>query len=272
VSSKSRTERPAPAKLNLFLEVLGRRPDGYHEIDSVFAEIDLADTVTVEKADRISLAVEGEAPAGPANLAWRAAEVLGVGAHIRLVKRIPAGAGLGGGSSDAAAVLQALDALYGLGADLPRLAAGLGADVPFFLVGGTARCRGAGERVTPVRPPRRRVFTVCCPRLPVATQRVYEALEPGLTGDPNSANVFLRRYLDEKGPAAPGYANRLETAALRVEPRLEAVREAARAHFGAAFVMSGSGSAFFAEVDPGPEPSAFDVEGIRVDVRRVRTK
>ncbi|MHC4165076.1 MAG: 4-(cytidine 5'-diphospho)-2-C-methyl-D-erythritol kinase, partial [Planctomycetota bacterium] len=95
MSSSSTIELEAPAKLNLWLEVLGRLPDGYHEIDTFLAEIDLADTVRLEAASEISLTVEGlPAPADHGNLAWRAAAALGVGAKIHLVKRIPAGAGL----------------------------------------------------------------------------------------------------------------------------------------------------------------------------------
>ncbi len=272
MSSKSRVELLAPAKLNLFLEILGRRPDGYHELDSVFAAIDLCDTVVVEPASRISLTVEGNAPEDATNLAWRAAAALGLGAKIRLIKRIPAGAGLGGGSSDAAAVLLALTRIHGLDRDLAPVAAGLGADVPFFLTGKTARCRGIGDLVTPVPARPGRVFAVACPRLSLETRRVYRAHKLGLTGDLKAATVFLRNYLDENDPAGPGYFNRLETAALLVEPCLEAVRKAAGARFGVPFTMSGSGSAFFAEVDPGPAPPAFEVEGVRIDVFRVRTK
>ena len=124
----------APAKLNLFLEVVGRRPDGYHEIDSVFAEIDLCDRVRLERAETMSLTVEGEpAPSDNRNLAWRAAEALGRTVCIHLAKEIPPGAGLGGGSSDAAAVLKGVDRLYGLGletAELAEIGVGLGADAP----------------------------------------------------------------------------------------------------------------------------------------------
>ncbi|MHC4339573.1 MAG: 4-(cytidine 5'-diphospho)-2-C-methyl-D-erythritol kinase, partial [Planctomycetota bacterium] len=176
MSSSSALELEAPAKLNLCLEVLGRRPDGYHEIDSVFAAIDLCDTVRLERSDAIRLTVHGEAaPEDDTNLAWRAAEALGVGASISLEKRIPAGAGLGGGSSDAAAVLLGLDRLYGLGTGRERLleiALGLGADVPFFLTGGTARCRGVGERVEPLPPAPGRRYLLVIPALVTSTQDV----------------------------------------------------------------------------------------------------
>ena len=148
-----RVVREAPAKLNLFLEVLFRRPDGYHELDSVFSAIDLFDTVTIEKSSEITLEVEGsDVAADESNLAWKAARALGLGARIQLTKRIPAGAGLGGGSSDAAAVLLGLHELYEKPVRIPELtkvARALGADVPFFLHGGLARCRGIGDLVEP---------------------------------------------------------------------------------------------------------------------------
>ncbi|MHC4224837.1 MAG: 4-(cytidine 5'-diphospho)-2-C-methyl-D-erythritol kinase, partial [Planctomycetota bacterium] len=204
MSSSSALELEAPAKLNLCLEVLGRRPDGYHEIDSVFAAIDLCDTVRLERSDAIRLTVHGEAaPEDDTNLAWRAAEALGVGASISLEKRIPAGAGLGGGSSDAAAVLLGLDRLYGLGTGRERLleiALGLGADVPFFLTGGTARCRGVGERVEPLPPAPGRRYLLVIPALVTSTQDVYSGLEPGLTGHPEIATVFVRDYYRREGP------------------------------------------------------------------------
>ena len=121
------------------------------------------DTVHIERADTVELEVAGDAPEGQGNLAWRAADLLQVGARIRLTKRIPPGAGLGGGSSDAAAVLEGLNRLYGLGrsrAQLADLGASLGADVPFFIHGGAARCRGLGERVEPVQVPRGRYLLV----------------------------------------------------------------------------------------------------------------
>ncbi len=277
MSSSSTIELEAPAKLNLWLEVLGRRPDGYHEIDSVLSEIDLVDTVRLEAAAEISLTVEGlPAPADETNLAWRAAAALGVGARIHLVKRIPAGAGLGGGSSDAAAVLKGLVRLYGLTPGegrLAELAASLGADVPFFLHGGTARCRGIGERVEPLAGGAGRRFLLAVPDLNMSTEAVYAALPAGLTGETQNANVFSRRYFGKTGSGGTFHFNRLQAAAESLEPRLREVRTKAESLWGTPFTMSGSGSSYFSESGKEARPPApFDAGGVRTQVYLVTTR
>lgn len=160
----------APAKLNLTLEVLGRRADGYHEIASVMQTIDLADRVRLSESDSLELVVAGEQTLGvplegPRNLAYRAAQALAeaagdaeLGARIELEKRVPAGMGLGGGSSDAAAVLRGLDKLWHLNLGIEGLtpvAARVGSDVAFFLHGGSALVTGRGEVVEPIEEPSR---------------------------------------------------------------------------------------------------------------------
>ena len=149
----------AYAKVNLTLEVLGRRPDGYHEIASVMQTVGLHDVVELTPADDVTLECDRPGLETPDNLALKAAAGLraeaGVrtGVHIKLRKAIPASAGLGGGSSDAAATLVGLNRLWGLGmsaGDLTPLATALGSDVPFFLRGGTAMVQGRGERVRPL--------------------------------------------------------------------------------------------------------------------------
>ena len=150
---------PAYAKVNLSLEVIGRRDDGYHEIVTIMQTVSLTDTLTIRQAD--ALTVECDAPGldGESNLAWQAAVALaqraGISprAHISIAKRIPAAAGLGGGSADAAAALRGLNRLWGLDwpmAELAAIAAGLGADVPFLLNGGTALATGRGDCITPL--------------------------------------------------------------------------------------------------------------------------
>jgi 4-diphosphocytidyl-2-C-methyl-D-erythritol kinase len=261
----------ARAKLNLFLELLGRRPDGYHEIDSVFAEIDLCDTLRIEPSDELSLTIEGiEAPKGPENLVWRAAAALGARARIHLVKRIPMGAGLGGGSSDAAAVLTAL----GGGVEPARLhaiARSLGSDVPFFLRGGTARCRGVGDLVEPIPGPTGRRFLLLVPELHMATAAVYAAAGPLLTGPRRKATVFVRRYIGE-GSRAP-YFNRLQGAAEGLDPRLREVREKGERMFRRIFTMTGSGAAYFAPLEAGSssQPGLFEAGGTRVEAIEVAT-
>ena len=146
-------------------------------------------------------------------------------------------------------MLSGLDRLYGLNADLAPLAAGLGADVAFFLRGGTARCTGIGERVEPVRDPPQTSFLLVTPALTVSTAEVYGALDPLLTPNRETATVFLGNYLAEgrRGPAP--YFNRLQAVAERLRPELRAVREAAEEQFGTSFTLTGSGSAYFAEID-----------------------
>ena len=147
-----------PAKINLFLEVLGRRADGYHEIETLMVAIDRTDTVTVREANADHLVVSGESiPATPDNLVWRALAALRENREVppiemHLEKRIPAGTGLGGGSGNAAGTLALLDALYPAPAEtaLSRLGAALGSDVPFFFGSGAAVGRGRGEKLTDV--------------------------------------------------------------------------------------------------------------------------
>lgn len=244
----TRLELEAPAKLNLFLEVVGRRPDGYHEIDSIFQEIDLCDRVTLEPSERMELTVEGEeAPSDNRNLAWRAAEALGRNVRIHLHKRIPPGAGLGGGSSDAAAVLRGVNRIYALDLSTEELAAvavELGADVPYFLQGGLARCRGIGEQVEilPAAPEKR--FLLLLSGIETSTAAVYASLKPGLTPKPGEATVFYRGFVGSGSGSARSY-NRLQAVAEELDPRLRGVREAAERQLGKRFCMTGSGSAYF---------------------------
>jgi 4-diphosphocytidyl-2-C-methyl-D-erythritol kinase len=181
------TEWPAPAKLNLFLHVTGRRADGYHELQTLFQLIDLCDTIT------IGLRSDGriERPVGPANvppeadLTCRAALALqratgtGLGAQLRVRKRIPQGAGLGGGSSDAATTLLALNELWEcrLSLDeLGRLALPLGADVPVFVQGSSAWAEGVGERLTPVDLPPT-WYVIIYPGVGISTREVFQSAE-----------------------------------------------------------------------------------------------
>ena len=149
----------AEAKLNLTLEVGARRADGYHDVDTVMHSISLCDVVTLGVLDSIEVTCAGLDCDAQDNIAYKAARAffaragLSGGVRIDIAKGIPVGAGLGGGSADAAAVLRGLNALYGRPLDasaLLELAAGVGADVPFCLLGGAARCRGIGERVEPL--------------------------------------------------------------------------------------------------------------------------
>jgi 4-diphosphocytidyl-2-C-methyl-D-erythritol kinase len=203
--SATDTDWPAPAKLNLFLHVTGRRADGYHELQTLFQLIDLCDTIT------ITVRTDGriERPAGPANvspeadLTLRAAHALqketgtALGAELRVHKRIPLGAGLGGGSSDAATALLALNELWDcrLGLeDLARLALPLGADVPVFIQGSSAWAEGIGERLTPVSVPPA-WYVIIYPGIGVSTRDVFQS--PELTR--NSPLITIRAFFQSGG-------------------------------------------------------------------------
>ena len=196
---------PAPAKLNLFLHVTGRRTDGYHELQTLFQLIDLCDTIT------ISLRGDGliERPAGPAgvtpeaDLTLRAALVLQQttgtrqGADLRVHKRIPQGAGLGGGSSDAATTLLALNGLWDCRLsldDLATLALQLGADVPVFVQGSSAWAEGVGERLTPVSLPEA-WYVIIHPGVGISTREVFQS--PELTR--NSPLITIRAFFQSGG-------------------------------------------------------------------------
>ena len=195
---------PAPAKVNLFLHVTGRRADGYHTLESLIALIDLADTITLSRRDDGIIRREGEVTGVPeeSDLAMRAARALQAatgarfGVDLVVDKRIPLGSGLGGGSSDAATVLLALNRLWDLKAprtELLRLAMSLGADVPFFVAGENAIARGIGEVLGPVSLPSC-FMALAFPRVAVPTADIFAA--PELTRATPSAkiDVFSEGY------------------------------------------------------------------------------
>lgn len=251
-------EALAPAKLNLFLEVPRRRPDGYHEVESLMVAVDLFDQLTFRDDESGAIALECDDPELPVdgrNLVVRAAEALkrssGVrsGARISLKKAIPAQAGLAGGSSDAAATLAALDRLWNLGTPtgrLAELAAGIGSDVAFFLHGPAAVCRGRGERVEPLSLSNSLTFVLVAPRVGLSTADVYRRLTPPET--PESIGPALDA-LALGDPEALGRSlfNRLQPVAEAIRPELASVRDALadlRPHLCGS-LMSGSGSAYF---------------------------
>jgi 4-diphosphocytidyl-2-C-methyl-D-erythritol kinase len=200
---------PAPAKLNLFLHILGRRPDGYHELQSCFQFIDLCDEITIEvRADgKIRRALDIPGLPESADLCLRAAHALKeatgspLGADIGLLKRIPMGGGLGGGSSDAATCLVALNELWELNLpteDLAALGLKLGADVPVFVHGRVAWAEGVGERLTPLYPPLAPVepnYLILKPNVFVSTAEVFQ--DPELTR--NSAPITIHGFLASGG-------------------------------------------------------------------------
>jgi len=238
------------AKVNRSLAVVGKRPDGYHELDTVFQTIDLSDALVFGPSDGLELACDDPSvPRGDENLVVRAARALaeraGIAprAAIRLSKRIPAGAGLGGGSSDAASALVGLRALWGLELDdaaLADVAAGLGSDVSFFLVGGLARGTGRGERIAPLPDPAREWLVLLSPPFPLPTPAVYSRLRArSLTEVPPPSNLpgsELGVFPDR---------NDLEPAAESLREEVRLLRELLLGAGAASARLSGSGSTVF---------------------------
>lgn len=249
---------PAPAKLNLFLRVTGRRADGYHELQTAFALIDLADWLDFERRADGAIVREGDLT-GPEedDLALRAAHALrtasgtSLGATIGVTKRIPVGSGMGGGSSDAATTLIALNRLWDLNlarGDLSAIGLPLGADVPFFLHGHDAFAEGVGERLTSIELPPT-WFAIVWPQLCVSTREIFS--DAGLTRNSKATKIrdFSALAAELANEAAgnldlpSSLVNDLEPVARRRYPSIdEAIRRLSR--FGAAR-MTGSGSAVF---------------------------
>ena len=248
----------APAKVNLGLEVRGKRGDGYHEIRTLFSAVSLTDRLLLRRRPRgIHLLCRGFPDIGRENLAWRAAELffresgLTGGVEITLEKRIPVGGGLGGGSSDAAAVLLGASRLYGVRpseGDLARWAASLGSDVPFFLAGGTALGTGRGEHVEMLegKPPTAGLV-IYAPGFESSTAAVYDSFRTGrLTAKNNNLTILLQCW--RKGDlAALGKAlfNDLESTVFRRHPELEEARMRLLAAGALGAAVSGSGACLF---------------------------
>jgi len=241
------------AKINLGIEIVGRRPDGFHDIRTVFQTITLHDAIDIDPAPSGVLELRGDDPAvawDGTNLVHRAARLLreetgaDAGARIAVRKSIPAGRGLGGGSSNAAATLLALDGLWGLGlgpGGLAPLARRLGADVPFFLQGGLCLGEGIGDRLTPLPDLDPLPCLLVFPPFPIATASVYASLEPSLTSPGKVSKIG--RFLESRdfGPLE----NDLERAVFRAHPELERWKSFFREAGALVAQVSGSGSAVY---------------------------
>lgn len=247
----------ARAKINLALDVLRRRSDGYHEVAMVMQAIALADLVTLT-ATPSGLSVTSDLDGlegGPANLAWRAAALLrercGVdcGADIVLQKRIPLAAGLAGGSADAAAVLRGLSELWRLGLSMPELealGAELGSDVPFCLRGGTMLATGRGELLAPLPPLPRLWVVLAKPPIAVSTAWVYGNYRPDKVAvHPDIAGMTKCLAVGDSGGVAARLANVLETVTIEAHPVIAGLKAAMMAHGAVASLMSGSGPTVF---------------------------
>jgi 4-diphosphocytidyl-2-C-methyl-D-erythritol kinase len=251
-------ERRAPAKINLGLHVLRKRADGYHDIETVLHRIGWADRITAAPAESLTMTCSDPTlPTDERNLCLQAAQRLQAafdvsrGAQLHLDKRVPYGAGLGSGSSDAAATLKLLDALWALDAPpgtLHAIAARIGSDVPFFLDGATALATGRGDELTPLRDERETSYTlpfalvVIVPDVHIATPDAYRRVTPKSLGRPNMAAVVrtndLARWQAE-------LVNDFEAPVLEAYPAVRAAHDLL-IEAGAGYVaLSGSGSAVY---------------------------
>ena len=228
-------EIQAPAKVNLFLEVLGLRDDGYHEIATVMQAVSLCDTLRLTDSAEPGIPLwcdRDDIPTGSNNLAVRAAELMIAetgaqrGVHIELTKRIPVAAGLGGGSSDAAAVLVGLNRLWDVGLDrgrLEQMAADIGSDVAFFIHGGTALCTGRGEKVDLVQSPHVLHYVLLVLNFGMDTRAIYKDAKLPLTENVKNVKIILDELCGGEVPLrniASQVFNRLEEAAGRSHPEL----------------------------------------------------
>jgi 4-diphosphocytidyl-2-C-methyl-D-erythritol kinase len=244
------------AKVNLALEVLGKREDGYHEIATVLQAVDLFDRLKVEVADTLSLRTDDPAlPTDDGNLVMRAARLLqkaagtDAGAAIRLTKHIPVAAGLGGGSSDAAATLWGLNRLWKLRwptARLQELAVELGMDVPFFLGSGRAVATGRGERLAALPAGGGYALVLVNPRVALSTREVYGRVPAGWQAEPTGTERVVEALRTRNvGKVAAALTNNLESVVEPVMPVVTRMKAALLAAGALAAIMSGSGPTVF---------------------------
>jgi 4-diphosphocytidyl-2-C-methyl-D-erythritol kinase len=241
------------AKINLGIEIVGRRPDGYHDIRTLFQTVTLADEIELETAPRGVLDLRGDDAAvawDATNLVHRAALLLreksgeAAGARIAVRKTIPAGRGLGGGSSNAAAALLALNGLWGFGfakEELAPLAKRLGADVPYFLQGGLCLGEGIGDRLTPLPDLPPLACLLVFPPFPIATASIYAGLGPSLTSPGKVSKI--ERFLESRDFGL--LENDLERVIFRAHPELERWKSFFRGEGALVAQVSGSGSAVY---------------------------
>jgi len=251
----------SPAKINLYLRIVGKRPDGYHELETVMLPLDFGDQITLQsRKSGLTLACSNPSlPTDDSNLALRAAKNFVArwsverGAKIALKKRTPLAAGLGGGSSNAAAVLRGLRRLWELPADdsmLHELAASMGSDVNFFLNDGAALCTGRGEKIETVPCRLSAAVLLVNPGFGISTKWAYEnwakAAEPRLTAPPPQVSLLLRALAeDDLAGVSRCLFNSLEAPSIRKFPVLELIKKTMRDDGAAGALMSGSGATVF---------------------------
>lgn len=241
------------AKINLGLEVLGRRADGYHDILTLFQSVSLCDVLSFHLLSEPEIRLSGDDPSVPwdeTNLIHKAARLLGrrtdagTGAVVEVRKSIPAGKGLGGGSANAAMTLFALNELRGAGLDrqeLQALGRELGADVPYFLEGGLCLGRGRGDELEPLPDLPETAVLIVLPPFPILTAEIYGRRRPALTSKAKPGRIL--QFLDNK--SFEFLENQLEETIFRFHPSLEGVKSLLREQGAAAAMVSGTGSAVY---------------------------
>lgn len=260
IRGKNRIRVYAPAKVNLFLEVLGKREDGYHEIETVMQPIGLYDVVEISEQRRLINSIEVLSdhpglPRGVSNLAFRAAWLIRSRYQVKkslrifIRKRIPIGAGLGGGSSDAAAVLIGLKHLWKLGLsrlELALLGREIGSDVPFFIYGQTALCKGRGEIVFPLPVSLPFYYVILWPGIAISTRKVYQNLNKDLTNRSRDVNIFVNILQQGNlGRVKGALFNRLAATVLKLYPELMEPYRVLKRIGPTGVSISGSGSSIF---------------------------
>jgi len=254
----------AYAKLNLSLDITGKRPDGYHELDGIMQSVSLHDTVTIAKADDILVKMDIGDVHMQRNTAFAAAQAFArqtkiKGAHIHIQKRIPSEAGLGGASADAAAVLTGLNEIYGAGLNMQQLTdigVFIGADVPFALVGGTARAKGVGEKLRHIETARPLHFVIVKPHVGVSTAEAFRRYKKSAP-----LHIDTVEYALAKGDMELFWryaGNALGMAALGIAPEIMKAANALMAAGAKRALMSGSGSSMFAAFATAQEAKAAE--------------
>jgi 4-diphosphocytidyl-2-C-methyl-D-erythritol kinase len=252
----------APAKINLSLDILGKRTDGYHDVEMIMTTIDLADRVklyTIEQ-NRIEVSLESRyVPSDERNLAYKAAVAfkrrygLPFGVHIHIEKNIPVSAGLGGGSTDAAAVLRGLNRLWSLGIPLKELAdigAGIGSDVPFCVYGNTAIATGRGEIIESLATPPSCWVVLAKPDIGVSTKTIFQQVKTEQPlNHPNTLEIVRALSTKDFSRMCANMENALEDVTLKLYPEVKRIKNIMK-HMGAPGVlMSGSGPTVYSLVE-----------------------
>lgn len=248
----------APAKINLMLDVLRKREDGYHEVEMIMTMVDLADRLEMEELSRNTIIISSQAgyiPLDEKNLAFQAAKLIkerykvDKGVYIHLDKKIPVAAGLAGGSSDAAAALRGLNRLWGLRIpldELSRLGAELGSDVPFCVTGGTAIARGRGEALEHISPPPQCWVVLAKPPINVSTADVYGRFRLSQVDKHPSTEAMAAELAAGSFPGmCQQLGNVLESVTLKLYPEVEQLKESMRKLGADGVLMSGSGPTVF---------------------------